>query len=110
MGFVWYLFAVVFASLSDAIDHGKGAEPLYDLWHLTRDLTWIFIFLFARGLSVSDWYIAIPVFLLGHFIWEASYRRFKTCAPAWDNSFKMPLGKYLTVLGFGRGPAYEKEF
>lgn len=104
---LFYFCAVVSASLADAIDHGKGAESLYDLWHLVRDLKWIFIFLLGRYLSLRyPFYVYIITGVCGMMLWEALYKFFITHAPAWDNKFKMPIGRYLKWLGFGRGPAY----
>jgi hypothetical protein len=103
----FYFAAVVCASLTDAIDHGKGAEPLYDLWHLSRNMTWLFVFLIGRSLSLQfPFYVYLITGVCGMMLWEALYKIFIKRAPAWDNKFKIPFGRWLTWLGFGRGPAY----
>lgn len=99
-----YIATVILAALTDEVDHQKGAETLYDLWHLLRDLTWIGIFAMGRTFEIFwPWWSYIAFFLIGWFFWESTYAAAKRYRfHRYDNTFVMPLGKYLKFLGFGR--------
>jgi hypothetical protein len=99
-----YIVTVVLAALTDEVDHQKGAETLYDLWHLLRDLTWIGIFFIGYTFELYyPWWSYIMWLVMGWFFWEGTYAQAKQHAfHRYDDTFVMPLGKYLTILGFGR--------
>ncbi len=98
-----YFVAVLFAALCDGIDHGKGAVPLYDLWHLTRDISRGSVFLTGMWFCATlPWYVYLTCLLCGWALWETTYKIFYLRGPVWDDRFYMPLGKYLTIFGYGR--------
>ncbi|NLI41966.1 MAG: hypothetical protein GX421_12465 [Caldisericales bacterium] len=99
-----YLITVVLAALTDEIDHQKGAQTLFDLWHLIRDLTWIGIAVTFRYLElIWPWWSYLLLALAGKLLWEWTYataRRHRF--HEYDNQFVMPLARYLWWLGFGK--------
>lgn len=97
-----FFFAIVFSSFADGIDHGKGAEPLYDLWHFTRDLSRVAILLMGGYWQWMPWWVFVIGIISGHFMWEIFYLYFRSHGPAWDNKFVMPLGFLLKPFGYGR--------
>lgn len=99
-----YLITVVIAALTDEIDHQKGAQTLYDLWHLLRDLCWIGIALVGYTFKIVwPWWSYTMWFALGWFFWECTYATAKRYRfHEYDNKFEIPFGRYLWWLGFGK--------
>lgn len=60
-------------AVSDAIDHGKGAKPLYELWHILKDFSYIILFVWIMYLVRMEWYLILLsiVLMIG---WYAIYR------------------------------------
>lgn len=99
-----YIVTVILAALTDEVDHQKGAETLYDLWHLLRDLVWIGIFFMGKFFELYwPWWSYLMWAAMGWFCWESSYAMAKRYQfHEFDNRFEMPLGRYLWFLGFGK--------
>jgi hypothetical protein len=64
----WFLNA-----LMDAIDHGKSAETLYELWHILKWCSYALPFIsliYISGMKI--WIMIILAFVL-MIVWETTY-------------------------------------
>ena len=64
----WYLNAV-----ADAIDHGKGARTLYELWHIVKVASYAGPFLYIMIIEHWSWWQILLVGIL-LFVWELIYK------------------------------------
>lgn len=92
----WYLNAV-----ADAIDHGKGARSLYELWHIVKFTSYAipFVYIFAINHTKLVLIIATVILCYG---WELVYlflreRNFQE----WDDRVSIPWLRW--IWGIKRG-------
>ena len=64
----WYLNAV-----ADAIDHGKGARTLYELWHIVKDASYGILFVYIVVKERWPWWMILGVAVL-LYGWELIYK------------------------------------
>jgi hypothetical protein len=58
----------------DAIDHAKGGETLYFLWHLLKTLSYGLLIGYIIILQNINWYIIIILLIALKVVWELTYR------------------------------------
>ena len=100
--FTLAIIAVVLNAIMDEIDHKKGGQTLYDLWHLVKPICFGFIFLSGHYFEFDlAWWEYPVVIAIGIGFWELSYKiATKLKIHELDNRFRIPMP--FRILGFGR--------
>jgi hypothetical protein len=64
----WYLNAA-----ADAIDHGKGARSLYELWHIIKAVSYGLLFAYIVYVEHWPWWMIVLILIIMQG-WEIIYR------------------------------------
>ncbi len=86
----WYLNAVI-----DAIDHGKGARSLYELWHGLKFASYAIPFGYICVIKNTKWELVACILLLSYG-WEIIYRALrKANFQEWDDRISVPWLRWI---------------
>lgn len=83
-------------ALADAIDHAKGGQVLYEVWHLLKAISYTVPFTITLILLGVDWKVYGLLWLALWLWWEITYktaRRFNFYRV--DNALRIPFFKRL---------------
>ena len=97
MVILFFFLAVLFDGIADAIDHGKGARSLGDLWHVFKRGAWVFLVVGSYEWGKIGWFRDFWGWIWGagvlmalYVVWEVCYQwgRLHDVA-AWDDKVSL---------------------